>query len=122
MIPRFKPWLRALELTAVLRPAGDAVGAFETAFARALQAGHALAFPYGRSALWAFYKALGIAGAEVVMPAYTCSVVAHATVLSGNVPRFVDICLDDYNMDLTHVERVLTSRTRAVIATHLFGY
>ena len=122
MIPRFKPCLHASELTAVLQPAGEAVGAFETAFAQALQAGQALAFPYGRSALWAFYNALGIAGAEVVMPAYTCSVVAHATVLSGNVPRFVDICLDDYNMDLAHVERVLTPRTRAVIATHLFGY
>ena len=56
------------------------------------------------------------------MPAYTCSVVAHAVVASGNRPRFVDIALPDYNMDLDCVEAALSERTGAVIATHLFGY
>ena len=34
------------------------------------------------------------------MPAYTCSVVAHAVTLSGNSPCFIDIDLSDYNMNL----------------------
>ena len=33
-----------------------------------------------------FSKALGIKDAEVIMPAYTCSVVAHAVTLSDNTP------------------------------------
>jgi len=45
--------------------------------------------------------------AEIIMPAYTCSVVAHAAVLSNNFPRFVDIKLHDYNMDLEQVESAL---------------
>lgn len=123
MIPRFKPPIGVAELATLLRPAAHAaVVEFEEAFARRLQTGPAIAFPYGRSALWAFFKALDIVGAEVVLPAYTCSVVAHAIVLSGNAPRFVDIRLDDYNMDLDAVERAITDRTRAVVATHLFGY
>jgi dTDP-4-amino-4,6-dideoxygalactose transaminase len=56
------------------------------------------------------------------MPAYTCSVVAHAISLSGNRPRFVDIRLTDYNMDLDLLPAAINERTRAVIATHLFGY
>lgn len=122
MIPRFKPCLGKAELLAALRPQPDAVPRFEAAFARAFEAKHAIAFSYGRSALWAFFKAMGIEGAEVIMPAYTCVVVAHATVLSGNIPRFVDITLHDYNMDLDQVEKAINNRTRVILATHLFGY
>ena len=56
------------------------------------------------------------------MPAYTCSVVAHAVVLSGNVPRFIDINLDDYNMNLEDAEAAINKNTRVIIATHTFGY
>jgi len=122
MIPRIKPYLGREELLAALRRQEGAVARFEEAFARAFEARYALAFPYGRSGLWAFFKALGIEEAEVIIPAYTCVVVAHAIVLSGNTPRFVDITLYDYNMDLDQVEAAINERTRAIIATHLFGY
>lgn len=122
MIPRFKPYLGREELLAAFRRQEYAVTCFEEEFALTLEARYAIAFPYGRSGLWAFFKALGIEGSEVIMPAYTCVVVAHAIVLSGNVPRFVDITLYDYNMDLDQVEAVINERTRAIIATHLFGY
>jgi dTDP-4-amino-4,6-dideoxygalactose transaminase len=122
MIPRLKPYLGKEELLAALRRQEDAVVRFEEAFARTFEARYAIAFPYGRSGLWAFFKALGIKGSEVIMPAYTCVVVAHAIVLSGNVPRFVGITLYDYNMDLDQMEAVINERTQAIIATHLFGY
>jgi dTDP-4-amino-4,6-dideoxygalactose transaminase len=122
MIPRFKPCLGLRELAAVCRARAGAVERFEAAFARAFGPGQALAFSYGRSALWAFLQAVGLQGAEVIQPAYTCSVVAHATVLSGNVPRFVDVRLPGCNMDLDHVAAAITGRTRAILATHLFGY
>ena len=122
MIPRFKPYLNRDEYLAVFRRRKDAVARFEDVFARTFEARYAVAFPYGRSGLWAFFEALGIEGAEVIMPAYTCVVVAHAIVLSGNIPRFVDITLYDYNMDLDQVEAAINERTRVIIATHLFGY
>lgn len=122
MIPRLKPYLGKEELLAALSRQKDAVNDFERTFAKTFEARYAVAFPYGRSGLWAFFEALEIEGAEVIMPAYTCSVVAHATVLSNNIPKFVDITLYDYNMDLDQVEAAINERTRAVIATHLFGY
>ncbi|APG26652.1 hypothetical protein A7E78_01510 [Syntrophotalea acetylenivorans] len=122
MIPRFKPWLDHREALALFRRNKGAVLRFEKSFAKTFEAEEAISFSYGRSALWAFFKAVGIEGAEVVLPAYTCSVVAHAVSLSGNSPRFVDIRLSDYNMDLDLLPEAINKKTRAIVATHLFGY
>jgi len=121
VIPRFKPHLGSAELAALCSWRGD-VRAFERAFAAAFEATEAVAFSYGRSALWALFRTLGIQNAEIVLPAYTCVVVAHAIVLSGNTCCFVDAKLDDYNMDLDQLEASITSRTAAIIPTSLFGY
>jgi len=121
MIPRLKPALGAAELAAISRPGGATVEAFEQTFARAFGASHAVAFPYGRSALWAWFKALGIEGRDVIVPAYTCVVVPHAIVLSGNTCRFVDAAAPDWNMNLDELSRAISPRTQVVVATHLFG-
>lgn len=122
MIPRFSPDLGWEEFAALFRRNRGAVEHFEREFAEVFGAVDAIAFPYGRSAQWAFFNAVGLHDAEVIMPAYTCSVVAHAVTLSGNRPRFVDIRLDDYNMDLDLVATAVNERTWAIIATHTFGY
>ena len=122
MIPRLKPYLNAREALALLHPPVDAVRQFEEKFAQTFGSQDAIVYPYGRSALWAFFKALDIYDAEVIMPSYTCSVVGHAVVLSDNIPVFVDASMEDYNMCLGDIADSITSRTRAIIATHLFGY
>jgi len=122
VIPRLKPFIGKEELTALFLSMPDAVEIFEKVFAQEFGQQYALAFSYGRTAIWAFLKALEIEHAEIIQPAYTCSVVAHATVLSGNNPVFVDCSLDDYNMDLESIERAISDKTRVVIPTHLFGY
>ena len=122
MIPRFKPDLGWQEFWALFRRSHGAVERFEREFACAFKAVDAVAFPYGRSAQWAFLKAMGIENAEIIMPAYTCSVVAHAVTLSGNTPRFIDINMYDYNMNLDDAEAAINDKTRAIIATHTFGY
>ncbi|MFT3892218.1 MAG: DegT/DnrJ/EryC1/StrS family aminotransferase [Anaerolineales bacterium] len=122
MISRLKPRLGWEEIRTSLLPLRDARSRFEAEFANAFDASSAIAFSYGRSALWTFFKALDITNAEVIMPSYTCDVVAHAVVLSGNIPRFVDIDLFDYNMDLNQLEAAINERTSVVVATHLFGY
>ena len=122
MIPRYKPYLGWDEFRAALAWGRPAVEEFEKKFARVLQAKYALAFPYGRSGLYALLKSRGIEGAEVIMPAYTCVVAPNAVVASGNIPRFVDISLSDYNLDLDLLENAITDKTRVIIPTSLFGY
>jgi dTDP-4-amino-4,6-dideoxygalactose transaminase/ubiquinone/menaquinone biosynthesis C-methylase UbiE len=122
MVPRFKPSLNWRELISIFKLNRGAVEVFENEFAKKFDAIGAVAFPYGRSAQWAFFKAIGIENSEIIMPAYTCSVVAHAVTLSGNIPRFIDIDLYDYNMNLDLAEKAISEKTRAIIATHTFGY
>ncbi len=121
MIPRLKPYFDHREVNAFLfHPAS--LPAFEKEFAKKFHCADAVVFPYGRSALWAFFESQGIKKKHIIQPAYTCSVVAHATILSGNVPVFIDSTLGDYNMQLEKLERAITPDTCAVIPTHLFGY
>jgi perosamine synthetase len=42
-------------------------------------------------------------------------------VLSGNTPRFIDIDLDDYNMNLDLFAGAINEKTQVVMPTHLFG-
>jgi perosamine synthetase len=65
---------------------------------------------------------LGLTDGDIVLPAYTCTVMADAVVASGNRPVFVDIDLADYNMRLDAMKAAITPQTRAVIATHMYGY
>jgi len=122
VIPRFQPAIGAAELRALAAPAQGSVERFERACAAHFRATDGIAFSYGRTALWALLQALGIEGAEVIVPAYTCSVVAHAVVLSRNTCRFVDAALPAYNMDLGQVEQAISPKTRMILATHLFGF
>lgn len=122
MISRFQPSLGLGEIFAALRPGGDSVSQFESAFAAKFGCAEGIAFNYGRTALCAFLEAVGLKNRQVVVPAYTCSVVAHAVVLSGNVPHFIDCDLNDYNADLSQLEAAINEQTGAVVATHLFGY
>jgi len=100
----------------------NALEKFECAFSRAMGAKYALAFPYGRTALTVLLEALDLRRREVLCPAYTCAVVPHAVVYSGNTPVFVDCETGGFNMDLDQAERLVTRKTGALIATSLFGY
>ena len=80
-----------------------------------------LAFPYGRSALWAFFKSMNLKNKEIILPAYTCSVVAHAIKISGNIPVFIDVDLETLNFDTSMLEKYINKKTAAVILTNNFG-
>jgi perosamine synthetase len=121
MIHPCRPNLDWSELLAMLR-LGVGRSEFESALAAHVGARYGVAFAYGRSGMVAACKVLGLTQAEVIMPAYTCRAVAEAIVTSGNRPVFVDIDLADYNMDIHAMRDALTLQTRAIIATHMYGY
>lgn len=121
MIHRCRPYLDWSDFLAALRP-GFGCREFEATVAARIGARYALAFAYGHAGLIASFGALNLSGVDVVLPAYTCTVVADAVVASGNVPVFVDIDLTNYNMDIDAMKAALTPKTRAVIATHMYGY
>ena len=123
MIPRLKPTLGWQELAALLPPAGEEeIERFERVFAQLMGQKHAIAFPYGRTGLVLLLEAMGLREREVICPAYTCVVVPHAVVASGNEPVFVDSQEEDFNMNLDLVPQAITEKTGAIVATSIFGY
>ena len=65
---------------------------------------------------------MSIRGKEVICPAYTCVVVPHAIVSTGNEPVFVDSHPQNFNLDWGQVEEATSEKTAAVIPTSVFGY
>lgn len=107
---------------ALTLPQANDVRRFEDTFAHLMGQRDAIAFPYGRTGLALLLEALGLRDREIIVPAYTCVVVPHAVVFSGNQPVFVDSRPHDFNMDLAAAERLVRDRTGALVATSIFGY
>jgi dTDP-4-amino-4,6-dideoxygalactose transaminase len=60
-------------------------------------------------------------GSEVIVPAFTFWVVPEIVRVAGLKPVFADIDPSTFTLDPAAVERAITSRTRAVLPTHLYG-
>lgn len=99
---------------------------FEANFAALVDARHALAVTNGTAALHLAYAALGLAdgdGGEIVQPAINFVAAANMTRAVGLTPVFADIVsLDEPTIDPKAVERLITPKTRAVVAMHFGGY
>lgn len=121
MIPKTCPNFDTLDLSSILRP-GITRREFEEGVAIKAGAQYGLAFAYGHAGFFALLKALNLSQAEIVVPAYTCKIMLEVIVTTGNIPVFVDIDLADYNMDLNALKSAITTKTKAIIATHMFGY
>lgn len=120
MIPRIRPSYRFAEMRAAFFPARDAVVQFERELADYFQIKHAFVFPYGRSAIYSVLATLEMRG-NIVQPAYNCVVVAHATVLTGHRPVFVDCGCDNPNQNSEAMVDAVNADTTAVIPTSIFG-
>src|SRR5512133_834328 len=60
-------------------------------------------------------------GDEVIVPSFTFVSTVNAFVLRGAKPVFADIRPDTLNLDETHLERLITPRTRAIVRVHYAG-
>jgi dTDP-4-amino-4,6-dideoxygalactose transaminase len=60
-------------------------------------------------------------GDEVIIPSFTFVSTANAFVLRGARPIFIDIRPDTLNLDDTQLERLITPRTKAIVAVHYAG-
>ena len=102
---------------------GPLVEEFEKRFAEYIGVKHALTIANGTLALTAALKAAGVGpGDEVIVPCFTFIATATAVLAVGARPVFADIELETYTIDPRDVENKLTSRTRAIIAVHLYGH
>ena len=74
----------------------------------------------GHMALELTLQAMNLQG-EVITTPYTFASTTHAIVRNGLEPVFCDINEDDYTMDVTKIESLITDKTCAILPVHVYG-
>jgi len=101
---------------------GPNVDAFEHEAAQYLGVEESIGVANGTDALVLVMDALGIgAGDEVVCPSFTFYATAEAIARRGATPVFADVDAGTMNLDPEDVAARISSRTKAILAVHLFG-
>lgn len=101
---------------------GEFVEKFEKEFAQTYHQKHCIGTGNGTDALFIILKALGIGpGDEVITPAFSCIASAETISLTGATVMFADVDADSYTLSILDVQKKITSKTKAVIAVHLYG-
>ena len=101
---------------------GREVAAFEEEFAAYIGVGYGVGVGSGTDALHLALRACGVGpGDEVVTVSHTAVATAAAIEMCGARPVFVDIDLSTFVIDPNQIERVITSRTKAIVPVHLYG-
>lgn len=101
---------------------GENVKSFEKEFSEFLGVKNSISVGNGTDALIIALRALGIGhGDEVITTSYTFFATAEAISYVGATPVFVDVDIDTYNIDTKLIEEKINSKTKAIIAVHIFG-
>ncbi|MFA6414400.1 MAG: DegT/DnrJ/EryC1/StrS family aminotransferase [Candidatus Paceibacterota bacterium] len=93
---------------------------FEKKTARYLGVKHCVAVSSCTSGLMLVLKGLGLTG-EVIVPSFTFSATGHVLLWNNLKPVFADIDPQTYTIDPKSVEKLITPRTSAILAVHVFG-
>ena len=125
-----KPSITELEIEYVRQAVSDGwgencyefVSKFESSFKNYLGVRHAVSTSSCTGALHMGMHALGIKPGDEVILADTNWVASVAPIVHlGAKPVFVDILRDSWCIDPELVESAITSRTKAILAVHMYG-
>ena len=101
---------------------GSFVDRFEKGLAEYVGRSHGIAVANGSVALDLAVAVLGIGpGDEVILPTHTIISCAAAIVRAGATPVVVDSDPTTWNMAVDKIEERITSRTRAIMAVHIYS-
>lgn len=101
---------------------GSEVAAFEKAFAEYCGTADAIGVANGTDAIELALRAVGIAVNDEVITVANAGFYSSTAIRAiGAKPVYVDVLEKNFLMDLDCVAATITSKTKAIIVTHLFG-
>jgi perosamine synthetase len=130
MIPYTKPSITELEISyatdAVANGWGPAcyeyINKFENSMAKFLGTKHAVATSSCTGSIHLGLAAAGIGKGDEVILADTNWIATVAPIVHlGAIPIFVDVYQDSWTLDVDLVREAITTKTKAIVVTHLYG-
>lgn len=101
---------------------GEEVEEFEKEFAKYCNAQNCIGCGNGLDALYLILRGYDIGpGDEVIVPSNTYIATALAVSYTGATPVFVEPKLETYNINPDGIQKKITTKTKAIIAVHLYG-
>ncbi len=101
---------------------GPELKQFEGEFAKASGLKNVIGCANGTDAITVLLKALGVgAGDEVIVPTMTFIASSEAVSVLGAKVVFADSKPGDYTIDPEQIKKLITKKTKAIIAVHLHG-
>tara|TARA_R110001583_G_scaffold82491_1_gene218774 strand:- start:11472 stop:12569 length:1098 start_codon:yes stop_codon:yes gene_type:complete len=129
-IPIYKPYLGKEESDAVaecmrstwISSQGEFIGKFEKGVENYVGTKHAISVSNGTVAIHLAMLALGIGpGDEVITTNFTYVASSNSILYVGATPIFVDIDPFCWNLDPSLIEEKISSRTKAILYTNVYG-
>lgn len=100
----------------------ERVKEFEKAVSEYHGGTNAVAMDSARSAFYLLLKAYGIGpGDEVLLPSFSCLVIANPVIWVGAKPVYVDIDKETFNLSLEDLKKKVSNKTRVILVQHTFG-
>jgi perosamine synthetase len=94
----------------------------ERMFTELFHTGFAIGHCNGTATMHTALAALDVKpGDEVIVPPLTMSSTSLAVLHNGSIPVFADVDKDTFNISPEAIERVITSKTKAIITVALYG-
>ncbi len=102
---------------------GECVEEFEKKFAAYHQVPYCSSVANGMDAIFIALKSLNIGvGDEVLVPSHTCFATWLAVSRTGATPVPVEVNSVNYTIDVNLLDASATSRTKAIVPVHLYGF
>jgi len=100
----------------------ESIKQYENIISQTIHSKHIYTFASGRMGFYTILKAINIQNEdEIIIPSFTCIVVSNAILYSGAKPIYCDIRDDDFNVDVSKIEQLITPKTKVLYAQHTFG-
>lgn len=78
--------------------------------------------PNGTLALYIAFMVLEIGkGDEVIVPNFSMIATSNSVYLTGAKPVFVDVSINDLNIDVKKIKSAITKKTKAIMPVHIYG-
>jgi perosamine synthetase len=130
-VPIYQPYLKGNEKKYVkqcldsswISSKGEFIAAFEQRFAQYIGVPYATSVCNGTAALHLALAALELnPGDEVIVPTLTYVASVNTIIQAGAIPIFVDSLESTWQIDPEAARQKITSKTRAIMAVHLYGH